>query len=77
MTASPTDDRASAERRIQELTKELSEARQQQSATAEILGMISEPPIDLKRVFSEMAATADRLCDAYDAAIGQVEWFRR
>src|SRR5215468_2381018 len=36
MTASPADDLASAERRIQELTKELSEAREQQAATAEI-----------------------------------------
>src|SRR5215831_10576963 len=33
MTASPTDDLASADRRIQELTKELAEAREQQSAT--------------------------------------------
>jgi predicted nucleic acid-binding Zn-ribbon protein len=55
MTASPTDDHASAERRIQELTKELShargelsqargelvEAREQHAATGGILRVIS------------------------------------
>src|SRR5262249_48366449 len=80
MTASPTDDHASAERRIQELTKELSqargelaEAREQQAATAEILRVISSSPMDLKRLFAEIAAGATRLCDAHDATILQVD----
>src|SRR5262249_61057412 len=72
MTASPTDDRASAERRIQELIKEPSEAKEQQAATAEILRVISGSPTDLQRVFAEIAAGAARLCDAYDAAIRQM-----
>src|SRR5215470_8148459 len=86
MTASPTYDLASAERRIQELTKELSqtrgelsqakcehaEARDQQAATAEILRVISSSPTDPQRVFSEIAASAARLCDAHDAVILQV-----
>src|SRR5262245_37334603 len=73
MTASPTDDLASAERRIQKLTKELLEAREQQATTTEILRVISSSPMDLRRVFAEIAASAARLCDAYDAVIRQVE----
>src|SRR5262245_11357586 len=73
MTASPTDDLASAERRIQELTKELSEAQEQQVATADILRVISSSPTDLHRVFAEIAASAARLCDAHDATINLVD----
>ena len=80
MTASPTDDLASAERRIQELTKELSQARgalaegrEQQAATAGILAALSSSPADLRRVCDEIAANAARLCDAYDATIFQVD----
>src|SRR6516225_5160333 len=87
MTASPTDDLASAERRVQELTKELSQARgelsqargelagarEQQATTAEILRVISSSPADLQPVFAEIAASAARLCDAYDAVIRQVD----
>src|SRR5262245_49822447 len=80
MTASPTDDLASAERRVQELTKELSQARselvesrEQQAANAEILRVISGSPMDLQRVFTEIAASAAHLCDAYDAVIRQVD----
>src|SRR5262245_53975348 len=87
MTASPTDDLASAERRIQELTKELFQARgelsqargelagarEQQAATADILRVISSSPTDLQRVFAEIAESAAYLCDAYDATIHQLD----
>src|SRR5262245_59557766 len=80
MTASPTDDLASPERRIHQLTKELSqarcelaEAREQQAATTDVLRVISSSPADLKRVFAEIAMSAARLCDAYDAVIRQVD----
>src|SRR5262249_61597217 len=71
MTASPTDDHASAERRIQALTKELAEASRQQAATSEILRVISSSPTESHRVFQEIAASAARLCDAYDAGVLQ------
>jgi len=87
MTASPTDDLASAERRIQALTEELSQARgelsqardeleetrEQQTATAGILTALSSSPADLRRVCAEIAANAAHLCDAYDALIRQVD----
>src|SRR5262249_53174587 len=78
MTASSTYDLASAERRIQELNKELSqarselaEAREQQTATGGILRAISNSPTDLQGIFQEIATTAARLCDAYDAGVLQ------
>lgn len=70
MTTSATDDNASPERRIQELTKELSrakvelaEAREQQTATAQILTAISKSPTDRYRVFQAIAESAGRLCE--------------
>src|SRR5215467_14553218 len=73
MTASPTDDHASAERRIKELTRELVDSREQQAATAETLRVISGSPMDLQRAFTEIATSAARLCDANDAAIHRVD----
>jgi GAF domain-containing protein len=55
------------------LRRELAEAREQQAATAEILTAISNSPTDPYRVFADIAASAARLCDAYDATIHQVE----
>jgi GAF domain-containing protein/anti-sigma regulatory factor (Ser/Thr protein kinase) len=58
---------------VEELRRELADAREQQAATAEILRVLSGSPMDLRRVFAEIAASAARLCDANDAAIGQVD----
>jgi two-component system, NtrC family, sensor kinase len=58
---------------VEELTLELAEAREQQTATAAILAAISNLPIDSYQVFAEIAASAARLCEAYDAVIFQVD----
>jgi signal transduction histidine kinase len=57
----------------EELRRELEEARDQQAATAEILAAISRSPTDGQAVFSEIAASAARLCDAHDATICQLD----
>src|SRR5262245_18170245 len=80
MTASPTDDLASAERRIQELTKELSQARgelvesrEQQAYTSDILRTISDSTTDTTRVFDGIARSAARLCEAFDVIVLRVD----
>jgi GAF domain-containing protein len=56
---------------VEELKRVLAEEREEKAASAEILRVISRSPMDLQRVFAEIAATAARLCDAYDATIFQ------
>jgi GAF domain-containing protein len=51
------------------LRRELAEAREQQTATAEILAAISSSRTSPDRVFARIAASAARLCGAYDATI--------
>jgi two-component system NtrC family sensor kinase len=54
---------------VEELKRELAEAREQQTATAGILAAISKAPSDAYRVFAEIAASAARLCDGYNVGI--------
>jgi len=55
---------AGPQAQLDRLKDELSEAREQQSALAEVLRVISSSPGDLEPVFATMLANAVRICDA-------------
>ncbi len=58
---------------LQARNRELTESLEQQTATAEILGVISRSPTDTQPVFDGIVASAVRLCDARIGAIYRIE----
>jgi len=55
---------ADLEKKVDSRTRELSEALEQQTATSEVLRVISRSPTDLEPVFQAILAHSTRLCEA-------------
>jgi GAF domain-containing protein len=68
-TATAPAPRTSDKKKIALLARELSEALERETATSQVLGIISSSPSDLEPVFKTMLAKATRLCEASYGAL--------
>src|SRR5262249_22416896 len=60
-------------RELETRNHELTEALGRETATSDILGVISRSPTDIEPVLSAVAESAARLCHAYDATVFRLE----
>jgi hypothetical protein len=69
----PQESATDLESQLAQALRELSEAREQQTATSEVLRVISSSPGELHFVFQPMLANAIKLCEANYGAM----WLRQ
>ena len=67
--AAPPSRRATWAREAEARERSLRQARDQQAATAEILGAMAASPPDLQRVLDTIARNAARVCDGLRRAV--------
>jgi signal transduction histidine kinase len=69
----PAPSVADLKQQVAALRRELDEAREQQTATSEVLEIISSSPGELEQVFSEILSNATRICEARFGALFKYE----
>jgi len=73
MTERLQESYAGLERKVEERTRDLSEALEQQTATSDILRVISQSQRDVQPVFEAIAASARKLCGGTNGIVGIVD----